>query len=286
VKLIVNLAPTGMVPTRAMTPHVPLSPAEIVADVTACAAEGITTVHVHGRDEHGDPTTSKEVYAEIIAGIRDNLPEVVICVTTSGRNFPDLESRSRVLELDGDVKPDMASLTLASLNFARSASVNSPDVVRGLAERMRDRGIKPELEIFDLGMANYARYLIDKGVLEPPFYANLFFGNVASAQATLLEMGVVVAALPPGCVWSLAGIGNAQLPVTATAIAAGAGIRIGLEDNIWFDAGRTVLATNPGLVRRAAELGRVHEREVMTSPEFRRLLSLAGAPDAAARAPA
>jgi uncharacterized protein (DUF849 family) len=275
--LIVNLAPTGMIPTRDMTEHVPLTPKEIIADVVECAAEGVTTVHVHGRDDEGRPTPDKNVYAEIIAGIRAELPDVVVCVTTSGRNYPELEKRSAVLDLDGDVKPDMASLTLSSLNFARSASVNSPDVVRGLAEKMRDRGIKPELEIFDLGMANYARYLIDRGVLEPPFYANVFFGNVATAQASLLEMGAVIAALPNDCTWSLAGIGDAQLPVLATAIASGAGVRVGLEDNIWYDRGRTVLATNASLVQRVVALAGVHERKIMTPSDFRSLLSLSAA---------
>ena len=276
--LIVNLAPTGMVPTKEMTSHVPLAPAEIVDDVVACATIGVTTVHVHGRDEQGRPTTSKDVYAEIIAGIRTRLPDSVICVTTSGRNFPDLESRAKVLDLDGDLKPDMASLTLSSMNFPRSASVNEPKIVQGLAERMRDRGIKPELEVFDLGMANYAGYLIDRGYLTPPFYANVFFGNVASAQATLLELGVVIGALPAGVIWSVGGIGDAQLPMNAISLAYGGGVRVGIEDNWWFDAERTTLATNVDLVERVGKLAALHGRSVMAPAAFRQLLELGDAP--------
>src|SRR6476646_2100996 len=98
-------------------------------------------------------------------------------------------------------------------------------MVRALADRMKERGIRPELEIFDLGMANYAKYLLDRGFLQPPVYANVFFGNVATAQANLLEMGAVLASLPEGCIWSFAGFGDEQLRVNATAIANGGGVR-------------------------------------------------------------
>jgi uncharacterized protein (DUF849 family) len=280
-KLIVNLAPTGMIPTKEMTPHVPMSATEVAQDVVACASIGITSVHLHARDAGGCPTYLKAVYARMIEEIRGRLPEAVICVSCSGRDFPDFEQRAEVLELDGDLRPDLASLTLSSLNFPRSASVNSPEVIRRLAETMRDRGIKPELEVFDLGMANYARYLVDKGVLEPPLYANVFLGNVATAQATLLELGILIASLPDGCFWSVAGIGATQLPMNAVSIACGGGVRVGLEDNIWDDEGRTRLATNAGLVERIAALGRIHGREIMTPQEFRDLVGL----DAAAQEP-
>ena len=275
---IVNLAPTGMVPTKALTPHVPLTPDEIVADVTKCAEVGITSVHVHARDEDGEPTYRKDIYARIIGGIREYNPELVVCVSCSGRNWPELERRAEVLELEGDLKPDMASLTLTSMNFPRSASVNEPKIVQGLAERMRDRGIKPELEVFDLGMANYARYLIERGYLAPPFYANVFFGNVASAQATLLELGVLIGALPPDVVWSVGGIGDAQLPVNAISIAYGGGVRVGIEDNWWFDAERTTLASNVDLVERVGKFVELHGRSVMSSSGFRQLLELGSAP--------
>jgi uncharacterized protein (DUF849 family) len=271
---IVNLAPTGMIPTKAMTPHVPLTPEEIAADVLACADLGITTAHLHARDESGDPTYRKGVYARIIGLIRDRRDDLVLCVSCSGRNWSELEKRAEVLELDGDLKPDMASLTLSSLNFANSSSVNAPETVQGLAERMRDRGIKPELEIFDLGMANYAKYLLRKEIIEGRLYANLFFGNIASAQPTLLELGILIEALPPDTVWAAAGLGEAQLPMNAVAIAYGGGVRVGLEDNIWFDRTRSRLATNVELVGRIHEIGRLHAREVMAPAAFRELMML------------
>jgi 3-keto-5-aminohexanoate cleavage enzyme len=267
---VLNLAPTGMVPTRELTPHAPLQPDEIVADVLRCAEAGITTVHIHARDTDGHPTHRADVYREIIAGIRQERPDLVIGVSCSGRSVSELEARAEVLDVDGDLKPDLASLTLSSLNFPGQASMNAPDVVRGLAERMQHRGITPELEVFDIGMANYAAYLVDKGVLTPPLYANVFVGNLATAHLRLLDLAAVVAALPPGTAWSLAGIGRAQNPATAVGIAMGGGVRTGLEDDIWADTGRTELGTNLGKVERIHELAGVDGRPLMSSAEFRR----------------
>jgi len=273
-RLIINLCPTGMVPTREMTPHVPLKPDEIVRDVLACAEVGITSVHIHAREPDGSPCSRPEVFAEIIAGIREVRTDVVLGVTTSGRADPTLGPRSAVLGLSGDLRPDMASLTTSSLNFARSASVNAPDVVRGLAERMRDAGIKPELEIFDIGMARYVGYLVERGVLLPPLYANVFFGNVATAHAELSDMAALVTALPPDTVIAFGGIGNAQRQTTSVAVALGYGVRIGLEDNIYADDARTELATNVGLVRGVHDRAAFHERPMMTGDQLRELLGI------------
>lgn len=179
------LAPTGMVPTRAMTPHVPLTPEEIARDVAAAAAVGITSVHLHARDADGVPTWEREVYARIVGAVREAAPDVVVNVSTSGRTWSELEKRADALTLDADLKPDLASLTLSSLNFLSGASVNAPETVRGLARIMLERGIVPELEIFDLGMVNVVHLLRKEGLLPGPVVANLFFGNVAGMQAGL-----------------------------------------------------------------------------------------------------
>ena len=129
-KLLLNLAPTGMVPTRQMSPWVPISPEEIIADAVAAAAMGVNIVHIHARDDAGVPTYRKDVYARIIGGIREKCPDLIICVSLSGRTFGSFEERSDPLRLTGDVAPDMASLTLSSMNFAKVESVNSPDMIR------------------------------------------------------------------------------------------------------------------------------------------------------------
>jgi 3-keto-5-aminohexanoate cleavage enzyme len=272
--LILSLAPTGMVPTREMSDRVPLQPDEVVADVLRCAEQGITVAHLHARDENDEPTTSKDVYARIISGIREQRPDLVLCVSCSGRRVPDFEPRAEVLDLDGDLAPDTASLTLSSLNFPRQASVNAPDVVVALAERMKERGVRPELEIFDIGMVAVLRKLQERDVIGTPAQVNLLFGNLASAQADLPDIGALVGRLPPDTIWSLAGIGASQLPVAGIAAAAAPGVRIGLEDNLWLDAERTRPATNAELVRRVHALAGAHGRTIMTPAELRAALGL------------
>ena len=274
--LIINLAPTGMVPTKEATPHVPITPEEIVQDVARCNLLGISMVHLHARDEQGYPTYRKEVYARIIEGIRIVNPELIVVVSTSGRNIPEFEKRSDVLDLDGDCHPDMASLTLSSLNFPKQASVNSPAIIESLVEKMLERGIRPEFEIFDLGMANYAQYLIEKKTIKPPYYFNILLGNVATAQAKFLHLGTIMSELPAGSICSIGGIGNSQLTANSLGIIAANGVRTGLEDNIWLDNGRTVLSTNYGLVERVRRIAKEFGRPVATPAQVRNMLLCEG----------
>ena len=273
--LIVNFTPTGMIPTKEMTPHVPISVAEIVEEVHRAVEIGITMVHLHARDERtGEPTYRAQIYERIIAGIRSFSQELIVCVSLSGRNFKEFAQRVEPLQLDGGLKPDMGSLTLSSLNFNNVASLNAPDMIMALAGEMQARGVLPELEAFDAGMINYARYLQRKGLLVPPFYFNLLLGNIACAQADLLHAGIMIRDLPEHSYWSLAGIGNSQLPMNSVAIATGGGVRVGLEDNVYYDLERTRLATNGDLLRRIHTLAQANERKLMTPRELRRLLNL------------
>jgi uncharacterized protein (DUF849 family) len=253
-----------------MTPHVPIAPREIARDVERAAQVGITSVHLHARDDDGNPTWSLDRYAELVAEVRSLVPDVVINVSTSGRTWPDLDRRSRVLDLTGDLKPDVASLTPSSLNFMDAASINEPAVVRGLASLMKDRGIVPELEIFDLGMINFALVLRKEAMLPGPFLANLFFGNIAGMQATLGEVGLAIDRLPSDAYWCGAGLGSFQFTAQSLAIAAGGGVRVGLEDGIFFDRQRTQLATNLQLVERVHEMVALAGRTVMTPEQYRR----------------
>jgi 3-keto-5-aminohexanoate cleavage enzyme len=273
--LIVNFTPTGMIPTKKMTPYVPVIIQEVIEDVHQVVETGITMVHLHARDlENGEPTYKAEVYSKIIEGIRRFAPDLVVCVSLSGRTFHEYEKRSEPLKLDGTLKPDMGSLTLSSVNFNRQASINEPEMIQALAAEMKRRGILPELEAFDLGMVNYACYLRDKGFLEPPHYFNLIFGNIACAQANLLHCGMMVKDLPPQSYWSFGGVGDYQLKMNSVAIAMGGGVRVGLEDNIWYDDNRTRLATNGDLIKRVHTLAESNGRQVMKPAELRTLLNL------------
>lgn len=273
--LIINLTPTGMIPTKRMTPHVPITISEIIEDVHQAFELGITMLHLHARDEKtGEPTYRSDVYAKLIQGIRAFAPDLVICVSLSGRTFKTFEERSEALELDGRLKPDMGSLTLSSLNFNQQASLNEPSMIQALAEEMKKRLIKPELEAFDSGMINYSRYLERKGLLSPPYYFNLILGNIACAQADILHAGVMIRDLPENSLWSMGGIGDFQLTMNSVAVAIGGGIRIGLEDNIWYDQKRTRLAKNIDLLKRIHAIAKDNEREIMTPKELREKLRM------------
>jgi 3-keto-5-aminohexanoate cleavage enzyme len=273
-ELIVNLCPTGMVPTRADAAHVPLTPAEVAADVRRCADAGASIVHIHPRDAEGRPSQDPAVAAEFIRAVRSGSPDVVVCITTSGRVRSELAGRVKVLELEGDVKPEMASLTLGSLNFAKQASINAPETIRGLAEAMKERGIVAEWELFDFGMLDYAGYLRDHDLLPDPVYANILLGSLGTLAATPLNLSLMVERLPAGATWAAAGIGRYQFAMNRLAIAMGGGVRVGLEDNIWFDEGRTEPASNPRLVERLVAIGRAMGREPATPAQVRNRLGI------------
>ena len=273
-KLIINLTTTGMIPTKHDTPHVPIEPEEIIDDVLKCYELGITIAHIHARDEVGKPTWKPEIYEKIISTVRKEHPEIIISATCSGRTYSEFEQRSAVLDLTGNAKPDFGSLTLSSLNFNKQASINEPSMIMALSKRMKERGIRPELEAFDLGMINYAKYLISKGIVTEPYYFNLIFANIACAQANLLSMGLMVNELPPNSICSLGGVGNYQQMVNSVAVSAGYGVRIGLEDNIWYDNRRTRLATNVDLLKRIIQFAEDTGRNVMSPKEGRKLLEL------------
>jgi len=273
-KLIINFAPTGMIPTKAETPHVPLQPVEIINDVLQARKYGVSMVHIHARDEEGNPTYKKKVYEKIVSGIRSIDRDLVICVSTSGRSWSEFEKRSQCLELSGKSKPDMGSLTLSSLNFNKQASINSPDMIKMLAQKMMDTGIKPELEVFDLGMINYAKYLHKKSLIQPPFYFNLILGNIACAQANMLSLGLLVNELPPDSIWSVGAVGNAQLKININGMISGGGVRVGIEDNIWLTEKRDKLASNMDLLQRIKKIADLLELEVATPKEVRTALDL------------
>lgn len=274
-KLIINFTPTGMIPTKKMTPHVPISVNEIVKDIKKAYRKGITMVHLHPRDEKTrEPTYKKSVFAKIIRNIRKFAPDLILCVSLSGRDFKTFKQRSQALQLKGNLKPDMGSLTLSSLNFNKIVSLNSPDMVVALAEEMKKKKILPELEAFDAGMINYAKYLERKKIIKPPHYFNLLLGNIACAQADLLHAGLMIRDLPNKSTWSLAGIGDYQLQMNSTAIAMGGGVRVGLEDNIWYTPSRKQLATNLELIKRIHVIAKANGRKIMKPKELRTKLQL------------
>ncbi len=273
-RLIINVALTGMVPTKRDSPYVPISAREIAEDCRRCRDLGATIFHLHARDADGTPTYRLEVYREIVGAVRQSCPDSIVCVSTSGRMFKTFEERAEVLDLSGDLKPDMASLTLGSMNFPKQVSINDPTMIARLAEKMRAREILPELEVFDAGMVDYAKYLIERGVVGGPIYLNLLLGSLGTLSATPLNLAFLVQALPAGATWAAAGIGRYQFSMNSLAITMGGHVRVGLEDNLYMNASKTQLATNPALVARLVTLARAAEREPASADEARALIGL------------
>ena len=263
-KILVNFCPTGMIPNKEMTPHVPITPSEIIEQTHECYELGITMAHLHARDDRGNPTHKAELYEKIVTGVRKYCPDLVICLSTSGRTINEFEARSEVIEL----RPDFCSLTLSSLNFLQGSSVNTPEMIDALLDKMITYGVRPELECFDLGMINFGLYLIQKHQLDGPHYWNIILGNIASAQPSFAQLAALLSAVPCDDRVSLGAMGRFQLETTSVAIAKGLGVRIGLEDNIWWDQARTQLATNADLVARVHDLLRLNQKSLLTSRDF------------------
>lgn len=272
--IIINFAPTGALPAKLLPTHVPITVNDIVQDVRRCIAAGVNMVHLHARDEYGNSTHKKEIYARLIGSIREFSEDVVICVSLSGRNINEFDKRSDPLTLTGDLKPDMGSLTLSSMNFNKDISVNSPEMIKQLAQRMSDFGIKPELEIFDSGMMNYAKYLLRKGTLSQPLYCNIILGNIASAQATPSHVGLLINDLPEGAFWVGGGLSSHQMAMNTLGILYGSGVRVGLEDNWWIDDERNHHARNIDLVERIISLAGLMGKRPAPASEIREVLGL------------
>ncbi len=273
-KLIINLAPTGIKPCKSDNPNTPLSPGEIISDCVECARQGASIFHLHAREEDGSPSFKKSCYQRTIEGIRSHVPDAIICVSTSGRVYGDLSKRSEVLDLEGDSKPDMASLTLGSLNFLRESSINHPETIVALTEKMEELGIMPELEIFDFGMIDYLKWLTRKNILKAARYANIILGAPVFHPMDLSRLPLMVRELPEGLNWAAGAIGTGQISVNTMAIAMGGHVRTGLEDNLFLDNERTRFADNLELTKRIAEICRLMGREVATPIEARQILGI------------
>ncbi|MGQ0737796.1 MAG: 3-keto-5-aminohexanoate cleavage protein [Bacteroidota bacterium] len=266
-KTVINFCPTGMVPVKTQNPSLPVTPDEVIEQVHEAYELGITIAHLHARDAEEKPTWKLEVYRDIFEGVRKYCPDLIICGSTSGRSFSEFEKRSAVIEL----RPDMCSLTLSSLNFSKQASVNSPGMITSLAVKMNEYGVRPELECFDLGMINFGNYLAEKKVIQSPCYWNLIFGNIAGFQAEFSQVGAAVTAIQQNGgnnYIAFGGIGPVQITAVSLAIAVGYGVRIGLEDNIWHDRKKSLPASNKELLTQVHLLMQIHNRKLFTSAEL------------------
>jgi len=258
---IINFTPTGTQPTR-QNSNAPLSTSEIVEEVHFAFELGITLVHLHARDENFSNTWRVDVYQKIIEGVRKHCPKLPVCVSLTGRHFPEFEKRSAVLEL----MPDMASLTMSSLNFPKAASINEPEMIIRLIEKMDEFGVVPEIECFDSGMLNYTNYLIKKGILKGPHYINVILGNLYNGQSDLPTVASILANKPQDSRVCLGGIGKDQLKANMLGLLYADGVRVGLEDNLYYKDKE--LATNAQLLKRVINLTKDLNFDVMSVEKF------------------
>jgi 3-keto-5-aminohexanoate cleavage enzyme len=267
--LIVNAAITGAILTPADTPYLPISVDEIVDCARRVRDEGAAIVHLHARSPDPGQAGHPSAYVELVDRVRQ-ATDLIVCVSLSGRFVADIQARAMPLS----ARPDMASLTLGSMNFRTQPSINSPDTIRELATHIYAAGAVPELEVFEAGFINLANYLIRKEVLRPPYYFNLILGSLGTAPLDLVGMGHMVTMLPPGATWSVGGLGQYQLEANVMGMAAGGHVRVGLEDNIYYDRQRQDRADNARLVARIVRIGREMGREPATPAEARQIIGL------------
>lgn len=270
-KLIINAAITGTVLYKSDTPFLPTSVDEIVDCARRVRDAGAAIVHIHARNPDQTPCFDSGIYHELVEGIRQ-ATDLIVCTSLSGRMTRDIDERSAALAS----RPDMASLTLGSLNFMTQASINAPETIQELANRIYAAGAMPEMEVFEAGFINYAKYLIEKNVLRPPYYFNLILGSLGAAPLDPVGLGHMISMLPQGATWAVGGLGRYQTDAAMMAIAAGGHVRVGLEDNIYYDRQRTDLADNPRLVARIARIARETGRDTASPAEARRIIGLPG----------
>lgn len=261
--MIINVALTGCVHAQADNPNLPITPEEVAADVRQCYDAGATMFHVHARNGHGNPCWGAGNYQPFVDAVRHGAPGAVVVASCSGRHFKTFMERSGTIHTG----PDMASLTMGSFNTMHGANVNEPSMIEALAKEMQEHGVVPELECFDIGHVAYIHRLISTRALEPPYYVNLFLGNLGSIPATQEFLGMMIDMLPDDSRWAGAGLGRFQFITTKWAISLGGDVRVGLEDSLWMDEAKTDLASNVRMVERAVEVGRILDREVEDARE-------------------
>jgi uncharacterized protein (DUF849 family) len=267
--VVITVAPTGPLTTRADHPALPLTPHEIGEAVAASYEAGAAVAHVHAHDEEGMPTADPAVYAAIVYEIHKRC-DIVVQVSTGVGLSVGVAQRLRILA--GDVVDvPMATLNPASMTFGAGTFSNPPEFVVALAEQMRRRDIQPELEVYDLGHVRLCLDLVHDGLIRHPLHFSFVMGVRGGMPGDPGLLPTLRSMLPRDATWQAIGIGRTQLPLMLAALALGGNLRVGFEDNVHW--GRGVLAESKAqFVRRAAELVRAAGLELADADFVRRRL--------------
>ena len=287
--VIITCALTGGGDTTGVSPFVPVAPKQIAEEALAALAAGAAIVHIHVRDpQTGKPSRELALYSEVVERIRQSGSDVVINLTTgAGARFLPLDSDPNRNALDGmatpqeriphvlELKPEICSLDVATMNFGGHAFVNIPDHIEKIALAVLAAGVTPELEVFDLGHVALAAHMHVGGAFgKKPLWMQLCLGVSWGAPATTEAMLAMKQALPPGAVWSAFGISRHEFAMVAQAVILGGHVRVGLEDNLYLKAG-TLSPGNAPLVERAVAIIRDLGEEVATPEQARSIIGLA-----------
>jgi uncharacterized protein (DUF849 family) len=288
-KTVITCAVTGGGNTVQKSDKVPVTPRQIAAACLEASKAGAAVVHVHVRDpKTGLASRDPQLYREVVERVRDSGTNVIVNLTTGmGADWAPSEANPSVGTPESDIvgpmerivhvdqlRPDICSLDVGSMNFGDMVFVNTVDHVRKMAAKIESWGVKPELEVFDLGHARFAAQLVSEGLISAPPLCQVCLGVPWGAAADTFSMLAMVQALPKGAVWSGFGIGRAQAPMVAQAYLLGGHVRVGLEDNLYLGPGR--LATNGELVERAVNTLRSVGADIATPDEARAIFGLEG----------
>jgi uncharacterized protein (DUF849 family) len=286
-EVFITCAVTGSGETVKRNPNVPVTPAQIAEAALAAAEAGAAIVHLHARDpETGKNCRNTALFRETVARIRERNLDVIINLT--GGNGGDLmlgEEHPLDVNPDSDVvgpdermahitelRPEIGSLDCGSLNFDEVIYATTPSYLRRMAGSMQRLGVKPEIEVFDLGQIELAKQLISEGLIDADPHFQLCLGIKYGAPATPDAMKALRDALPRNATWPAFGIGRLQIPMVAQSVLMGGHVRVGLEDNLYLDKGK--LATNEQLVRRAVSIIELLGSRVLGPAEAREKLRL------------
>ncbi len=269
-KLIITCALSGAEINKKDNPNLPVTPEELAREAEQAVAAGASIIHLHVRKEDGTPTMDPEIFGRA----RDLIAEktdAIIQFSTGGAVGMPLEERIAPL----DLQPEMATLTTGTVNFGREVFYNPPPYIEALATRMQEKGVKPEIEVFEAGMIKNALFFVRQGLLEMPLHFDLVMGVPGGIPAEVRDLVYLVESLPQGSTWSVAGIGRHELNLGTVALIMGGHVRVGFEDNIYYHRG--VLAeSNAQLVERMARLAGEVGREVARPDEARQILQMNG----------
>ncbi|MCE5256996.1 MAG: 3-keto-5-aminohexanoate cleavage protein [Spirochaetaceae bacterium] len=270
-KIVITCACTGAETTKAQNPALPVTPEEIADAACEAWLAGASILHLHVRDENGNPTQSPAVFRKAIGLIRRKC-NIIVEITTGGAVGDTAEERLRPLI---EIEPEMASLDCGTVNFGNEYITNTLPVMRRFAEEFRARKVRPTLECFDLGHIYASRMLVKEGLLIPPYHYGLVMNVPGAVPYTADNLEIFKRALPEGAYFTVMGVGKSSLPAQYGAIATNGWIRVGFEDNVYFSKG--VLAkSNAELVERAAGIARLSGLEIATSDDVRSILDLKG----------